>query len=208
MKILLILLLILSATNISLDPKVKITPRIINLIPYSPYIIDRFSQRLEWASTAYMEEASKRDFYVSNPLLKYRFSMRYDGPNQKRIVGYCFKKKSTIFLTSDFHESLFFHELGHCDLNYSHISDVDVLLKGHSHKIMSWFFKEESYTFKKKEVLDHFFRKTNHTLDNTFAGTINHLKMISQYSIYLRNKKTQKLMELALKVKKVKNDKI
>ena len=157
-------------------------PKVINFVPYSLYVIDRFKQRLEWSSYAYRAEAAKRGIHRPDPLIKFEFSMRYHGPvtaRSDRFIGYCDNFENQIFLTPDFHEATFFHELGHCDLNYSHMPDDSIVTEGRTDYIMSWSFQDSDIVFKREKVLDKFFKGHHYHVESR-EGVICHYHMASQ----------------------------
>lgn len=142
-----------------------------------------YKQKLKLYSIIYMKEAKKRDVIVNNPLWIYKFSMK-DTFHKEKLQGYCDKHNAVIFLDTDFTELDFLHELGHCDFNYHHVSDIKLINEGQSSYVMNWLTSEERYKKNRKEMLDNFFNNDNHHSTNSRAGELNHLLMIAQIKTY------------------------
>lgn len=153
-------------------------PVIVDFIPYSPYEIDRHMQRIEWAVDEFREEANLRKINVENPMKKFTFSMRAPVIKNVKITGFCWVKEKKIFLKIGFTPSTLFHELGHCEFNYSHRFDSNVAYNKKSKYIMNWSFNTSSYVFDKKVVLDDFFNKKKHRKLGTVQGKEEHQAML------------------------------
>lgn len=168
----------------------EIEPMITNFVPYSPAAILDFKNKIILSSKNYVKEAKIRGIHRPDPLSKFKFSMKFNGTYEENypivFSGYCVEETKEIFLTPTFHEAIFFHELGHCDLGYSHLADNNVPTTGQSMLLMSWAFNTSHFHSNKKRILDHFFNDPHPRL-NSYLGWEHHAVMLNQINYYHYN---------------------
>ena len=158
--------------------------KIYNYVPYSLPVLRNYASRVYQYSHQYMREAKIRGVEVNNPLKIYSFGIRDIAETwDKHTAGACYSRGNRIFLKNNFTESTFYHELGHCEFNYSHSPDINLVKKGHSTKIMTWYMNEHYYRYNRKALLDEFFKKSNHSHLKGLLGTLRHRIMLGQVKL-------------------------
>lgn len=153
-------------------------------------VMDKFKADIKLRSEQYVAEARERNIYLQNPTDKYIFSFHYYGneaiPN---MIGHCNREANLIYLEENFQEQTFYHELGHCDFDYSHKEDERLVDIGYSPYVMSYNFNYDRYGLSGKEVLDVFFDFDQHTYLDTREGKKSHLKMNAQIREFKRKRR-------------------
>lgn len=199
-----------SPNHKNLSKATKVTPRI-----YFPKKVDilqknRFISKLMAYSDFYVKEAKKRDVEVISPLVKFTFrndpeSIESDDPKVK-FSGFCDTNNKVIYLNMNFNLNTFLHELGHCDLDYSHLPDLDYFNNKNSNYIMHWRFKSlqvsrhfniSAYYSNRlyisesdSKILDHFFDKSKHHSLDSRKGDMFHNVMEYQIHYYEKYKES------------------
>lgn len=169
---------------------------ILQKIPYAPYekeTIKDFQNKVIKFSILYKREATKRNIKTELPFNKFIFQIGFNGiPNSEYYKGYCDSLNNLISLEPNFSIKTFFHELGHCDLGYSHKEDENVSKVGASKYLMNWKYDPDYYDLTVNEVLDQFFDYTQHNPLDSYSGNNEHALMISQIKSYEEGKKGRK----------------
>lgn len=157
---------------------------ILQQIPYAPYsdeIIKEFQDRVINFPFTYQKESLKRNIKTELPFSQFVFKVGFhDLPNSKYYKGFCVQAQNIIYLEPNFSITTFFHELGHCDLGYSHKEDENVSKSGVSKYIMNWKYDPIYYNLSEDEVIDQFFDHRQHSHLNSTDGFQEHALMISQ----------------------------
>lgn len=164
-------------------------------IPYRPYskeVKDIFFSKIVKFSYEYRKYAKERGINRPLPFTKFVFKIGFNklGEKAKNFTGYCDSRNNIIYLNAFFNIRTFFHELGHCDLGYSHKHDSDVVKTGKSRYLMNWNFDPEYYKLSMNDVLDDFFNHKNHFQLHTIFGLLAHASMVEEKKVY--NKRNNK----------------
>lgn len=169
---------------------------VIQDIPYAPYpedIVEDFKERIVEYSFEYQKYALERRIIRPLPFEKFIFKIGFDGlpklPNNGRYNGYCRSDINLIYLEPYFSIRTFFHELGHCDLGYSHKEDKLVVKNGKSKYLMNWYFNTDHYNMDLDTVLDNFFDHTKHNTLHSCRGHKSHQAMVKQEKEYKKKSK-------------------
>jgi len=150
--------------------------------PYRPWpedVIKNFKRKVVKYSFEYQKNA--RDYGIIRPLPFeiFVFKMDFRDLNSKESFnGYCNINNNIIYLNPFFTEKTFYHELGHCDLGYSHKEDELVAKVGKSKYLMNWFFDPDHYNLSLHKVLSNFFLHSNHNQLLSEKGNTSHNAMI------------------------------
>ena len=141
-----------------------------------------FALKIVVMTYKFEEDAKKRNVPLSNILKEYSFSLK-DKEEARQYGGLCDSENNRIYFREEFTESTFYHELGHCELGYSHIGHKDLFIKGKSPLIMSWYTDEDVLTNNREKTLDQFFLSEHKDIHSN-AGTWEHYKMLAQIRLH------------------------
>jgi hypothetical protein len=160
-------------------------------IPYRQYsqdVIESFKNKIIQYSFDYKYYASHFNIIRPLPFQKFVFKIGFIGINtQTELKGYCNLELNIIHLDPFFDERTFYHELGHCDLGYSHKEDSLVVQNGYSKYLMNWHFSPEFYNLEIKTVLSNFFNPTIHNPILSKEGQESHNAMIFHRNKFKQN---------------------
>lgn len=163
--------------------------------PYRPWpedVIKDFKRKVVKYSFEYQNNARNYGIIRPLPFEIFVFKMDFRDLNSKESFdGYCNINKNIIYLNPFFTEKTFYHELGHCDLGYSHKEDELVAKVGKSKYLMNWFFDPNHYSLSLHEVLSNFFLHSNHNRLLSEKGNISHNAMI-KYNKEFKDKSKSK----------------
>lgn len=155
---------------------------ILQDIPYMPYpkdIVKDFHDKVVKFSFKYQKYAKRFNIERPLPFNIFVFRIGFENlSNADNYTGYCDLKRNTIYLEPYFTERTFFHELGHCDLGYSHKEDELVGKNGKSKYLMNWNFDPDYYNLDLNTVLSNFFIHTNHNQLFSDKGHASHNAMV------------------------------